>query len=173
MYQAVSGVGYVVNAQQPGKVGYAVAMPSAAAFPLGTQLVFNLNFEVLSIAFHNLAISGAPIAREVVNTSARNVDADHVVVSAPMAGLFIAGPFWGFGPLVTIGVERSNHPFSIWRRDTDNSLFQVPDSACIILPQNGKKCTDTPKGGGRVDYYIEWDVGGYGKLASLPRSVMR
>lgn len=174
-YLAVPGVGNAINAEHvvTGKFGYAfIVQPGAVPFPQGTTWIFSIYFQVLPTGAQSLGLFDIPILREVVDASAINVSSDHTVIVTPTVAMFFAGPYWSFGPLVTIGVERSSYPVAVWRIDHDGSHVRVPDSACVMLPFNGKKCTDSPKGGGRVLYYLEWDAG-VGKLRSPTISVQR
>lgn len=166
-----SGATIIANEQQvgTGKVGYLFGKPSAGVFPVGTTLCYLVYFKMLKVALPEIGIGNQPIAREVDDAASKIIDADFAVIAPPTAEFF-AGPYWSFGQDVTIGIAWSSYPAAVWRIDHDGTRKRVDQ--CIILPNNSRKCTDTPKGGGRVYYYLEWDVG-VGKLQSGAVEVRR
>lgn len=166
-----NGATCIPNEQQvtSGKVGYIFGLPSAGSFPAGTTLCYLVYFKVAKSVVPEIGVGDQPIAREVVDTTPKKLDADFVAISTPVAEFF-AGPYLSFGPEVTISIVWSSYPAAIWRIDYDGTRKRVDQ--CIILPNNSRKCTDTPKGGGRVHYYLEWDVG-IGKLQSTLVEVRR
>lgn len=166
-----SGPAIIANEQQAtsGKVGYLFGMPSAGVFPVGTTLCYLVYFKVVKAVLPQVGVASQPIAQEVDDTTPKRLDADFAVIQSPVAEFF-AGPYWSFGPDVTISIVWSSYPAAIWRIDSDGSRIKV--DRCIILPNNGRKCTDTPRGGGKVYYYLVWDVG-LGNIASPSIEVAR
>lgn len=166
-----NGAAIIANEQQVtgGRVGYLFGLPSAGVFPVGTTLCYLVYFKVVKAVLPEIGVGSQPIAQEVDDSTPKKLDADFAAIPTPVAEFF-AGPYWSFGPEVTISIVWSSYPAAIWRIDYDGTRKRVDQ--CIILPNNSRKCTDTPKGGGRVHYYLEWDVG-IGKLQSTLVEVRR